>query len=337
MARKIVNVFAVLMILCGLGFLLYPKATAWVSEQQSEKVIQEFEDSMAQISGEEEAENTDADEDEALILSEDMNRLHGDMQAYNERIYQEGQVNLRDPFSYELPSFDLTEYGLNENVIGSVWIPRMNVKLPVYLGATNENMAKGAVVLGETSMLIGGVNTNVVLAAHRGWKGTDMFRNIQAIQLGDKIQITTPWGKLIYRVTELKIILPNDSQEILIQEGKDMVTLLTCHPYTQNYQRYLVRAERSAEKPKSEKEDLEEAGITYNAEPREVQVDEGEETLITKVDPGSIQPSFREGTGESGAQYSNLQIWLETYGVPIGIVIGVILIAIVWVTSRRNI
>ena len=107
-------------------------------------------------------------------------------------------------------------------------------------------MAKGAALLGETSMPLGETNSNTVIAAHRGWKGIPMFQNIQQIQLGDKIQITTPWDVLIYRVCDLKIISPDDSREIFIQEGRELVTLLTCHPYTHNYQRYLVFAERSA-------------------------------------------------------------------------------------------
>ena len=128
-----------------------------------------------------------------------------------------------------------------------LWILRPNLELPVYLGASRENMAKGAALLGQTSMPLGGENTNTVLAAHRGYYGAEMLRNVQQIQSGDN-QLTTPWDTLIYRVAELKIIDPADiSLGTAYQPGPVLLTLSTCHPYTQNYQRYLVIAERDPE------------------------------------------------------------------------------------------
>ena len=91
---------------------------------------------------------------------------------------------------------------------------------------------------------LGGANTNTVIAAHRGYYGAEMLRNVQQIQIGDKITLTTPWETLTYHVCELKIIQPDDINAILIQPGRDLLTLTTCHPYTQNTQRYLVIAER---------------------------------------------------------------------------------------------
>ena len=40
-----------------------------------------------------------------------------------------------------------------------------------------------------------------------------------------------PWERLRYKVTKIKVIDPYDTDKILIQKGKDMITLLTCHPY----------------------------------------------------------------------------------------------------------
>jgi len=71
-----------------------------------------------------------------------------------------------------------------------------------------------------------------------------MFRDIEALQIGDKVYITNFWDTLVYEVAETKVILPADIQQIYIQEGRDMVTLITCHPYTKNYQRYVVYCER---------------------------------------------------------------------------------------------
>jgi len=120
----------------------------------------------------------------------------------------------------------------------------MDLKLPLYLGATEENMRRGSVQLTETSLPIGGNNANCVIAGHRGYHGAAMFRDIEKLQLGDEIYITNPWDKLTYRVYELDIIDPTDTHKVMIQEGRDLVTLITCHPYRQNYQRYIVYAER---------------------------------------------------------------------------------------------
>ena len=127
----------------------------------------------------------------------------------------------------------------------------MHVKLPLYLGATLENMRKGAAIMGETSLPLGTKNSNCVIAAHRGYKGIPYFREIEKLKAGDKVTIQNPWEKLSYRVEKIKIIKPDDSDQIRIQKGKDMVTLLTCHPYRSHGKyRYLVFCERFTSKNK---------------------------------------------------------------------------------------
>lgn len=99
--------------------------------------------------------------------------------------------------------------------------------------------------MGQTSMPIGGINTNSVIAGHRGYNGSPYFKYIENVQLGDYIYVTNPWGTLTYQAVEISIINPYDSDAVKIQEGKDMVTLLTCHPYASAGQyRYLVFCER---------------------------------------------------------------------------------------------
>ena len=117
----------------------------------------------------------------------------------------------------------------------------MDVKLPLYLGATLENMRKGAAIMGETSLPLGTKNSNCVIAAHRGYEGIPYFREIERLKIGDRVIIKNPWEKLTYRVDEIKIIQPDDSDQIQIRKGKDMVTLLTCHPYRSHGKyRYVV-------------------------------------------------------------------------------------------------
>lgn len=165
--------------------------------------------------------------------------------AYNEELYQTEQRELNGAAAYQAALFDLTEYGLSDNIFGVLTIPKLELEMPLYLGASSKNMADGAAVLSQTSIPIGGENTNAVIAGHRGWNGYPYFLYIDKLEIGDKVTITNLWDELEYVVTEIKIVYPSDVEEILIQPGKDMVTLLTCHPpATGGRMRYLVFCER---------------------------------------------------------------------------------------------
>lgn len=171
--------------------------------------------------------------------------LWEDMTAYNADIFTHGQAGLTCAYDYQVPSFWLRDYGLDSEVFGVISIPKLDLEMPIFLGATDANMAFGAAVLSQTSLPIGGENTNSVIAGHRGYNGASYFRYIPDLQIGDEVIITNLWETLTYRVTENKIIAPNEVNEILIQEGKDVLTLLTCHPYASGgKQRYLVYCER---------------------------------------------------------------------------------------------
>ena len=128
---------------------------------------------------------------------------------------------------------------------GILSIPALQLEMPIYLGASSQNMALGAAVLGQTSVPVGGTNTNSVIAGHRGWNGADYFRYVPDLTVGDKVVITNLWETLEYSVVGTKIISPNDIASIKIQPGKDMITLFTCHPYASGgRQRFLVLCER---------------------------------------------------------------------------------------------
>ena len=171
--------------------------------------------------------------------------LWQDMLEYNRQIWEEKQEGLCDPWSYQQPSFTLGEYGLDEEVFGVITIPSINLKMPLYLGATSSHLAKGAAQLSQTSLPIGGMNTNCVIAGHRGFNGAIYFRNVPELKIGDEVIITNLWETMTYTVTETQIILPNEVDQILIQEGRDMITLLTCHPYASGgIQRFLVFCDR---------------------------------------------------------------------------------------------
>lgn len=138
--------------------------------------------------------------------------------------------------------------GQTGDVFGVLSIPKLEMEMPLYLGATEAHMAEGAAQLGQTSIPIGGENTNAVIAGHRGYNGAPYFRYVPELQVGDSVDITNLWGTLHYSVVETKIIQPNDIDAIKIQSGRDLITLLTCHPYASGgKQRFLVICERMEE------------------------------------------------------------------------------------------
>ncbi|MCD7855721.1 MAG: class C sortase [Clostridiales bacterium] len=230
--RKAVNILGLVFIALGICVFSYPKAVNYYNEKNTEVNIEKFEETVL----------TQTEEKNPLL-----ERLREEIEAYNLSLFENGQ-EISDPFFYEGESVDLTEYGFENNMFGYIEIPSIDIKLGIYLGATYENMNLGAVHLDNTSMPVGGNNTNCVIAAHRGaGRFGDMFRNINKIQVGDGVKIVNPWEELEYTVTEIFAIDPGDIDKILIRENKDMLTLVSCHPYGSSKYRYIVYCERAGE------------------------------------------------------------------------------------------
>ena len=185
--------------------------------------------------------------------------------AYNHRIYKEHQKGFKDPWSYEQNPYHVQ--GWNRKDFGYISIPEMDLKLPLYLGASDSHLAKGAAVLGQTSLPVGGENTNSVIAGHRGYSGIPYFREIGRLKTGDKVVIRNPWEKLTYLVEQIQIIDPNDIDKVKIQPGRDMVTLITCHPYRGHGKyRYVVYCVRSNTKMKMKKNEMSEKSASREIE-----------------------------------------------------------------------
>lgn len=236
-------VLCVFLLLSGLALLLYPSANAWREDGRIHQNVENFRASvdMAQMPTLPGTPDIALTEGVTIPYPE----LFEAMEEYNTAIYRNGQADLCDPWSYQAPVFDLTEYEIEDGVVGILSIPKMNLELPIYLGATAEYLANGAAQLSQTSMPIGGANTNCVLAGHRGWYGSLFFRHIELLEIGDEVMITNLWETLNYTVSEITVIEPNDIDKILIQPGRDLVTLLTCHPYGSGGRyRYVVYCER---------------------------------------------------------------------------------------------
>lgn len=233
----------ILLFACGFSIFAYPYIHNYMVERDMQRQIHHFLEQVGTQPTEDNPELTDSPE-----LPREYQALWDAMVSYNDAIWEEKQAGLCDPWAYQQPSFTLGEYGLEEEVFGVLSIPALDLEMPLYLGATASHMADGAAHLSQTSLPIGGRNTNCVIAGHRGWNGADYFRYITELKPGDEVMITNLWETLTYRVTDTRIIMPNEVEQILIQEGRDMITLLTCHPYASGgKQRFLIFCDRVME------------------------------------------------------------------------------------------
>lgn len=208
-------------------------------------------------------------------------------EEYNKELFLNGQSRLNDPWAYAETALDLSLYGYDGDVFGTVSVPKLDIELPIYLGATWQHMEDGAAQMTVTSIPIGGENTNSVLAIHRGY-----IMDVELIELGDRVVIENPWGTLDYEVVSIQIIYPHETEKVFISPGHDYVTLMTCHPWGSNGQyRYLVIAERvqyaegKPEEPAFEMIGWEEVvGAIQNHSPENLVLSEGIEFVSSKRD-----------------------------------------------------
>ena len=231
----------ILLFLSGLAVILYPSFHKATVDTALGENVQSFYEWLEEVPPT--TEETLPGETVEIIRYPE---LLAAMQAYNETLWIEKQAGLKDPWSYTQPSFSLTEYGLESEIFSVISIPKLGLEMPLYLGATTKHLAAGAAHLSQTSLPIGGNNTNCVIAGHRGYNGATYFRYITDLQPGDKVIITNIWETLTYEVCETKVIKPYEVEEIHIQDGRDLLTLLTCHPYASGGKyRYLVFCQRT--------------------------------------------------------------------------------------------
>ena len=225
--RKTSLVLAALLAVAGICVMLWPVVTGYRLQADTDAAVQEFL-----------VERNEPEQQYPELLAE--------LQAYNQRIYTEKQSGLVDLEACEESAADLTAYGIGDEIIGVLEIMAMELTMPVYLGASDAHLAAGAAVLGNTSAPVGGDNTNCVIAGHRGWRGADYFRHIDRLQVGDTVTLTNLWKTLTYTVADIQIIQAQEGDKIKIQQGRDLLTLVTCHPYASGgKQRYVVYCERT--------------------------------------------------------------------------------------------
>ena len=132
----------------------------------------------------------------------------------------------------------------DDGVVCYVDVPDVGIYLPCYYGPTDENLAKGAALLENTSLPVGGSSTHSVISGHTGLPSAEMFTNLDQIKEGTVFYIHVLDGVLAYKVDLISVVTPEKVELLRVFEGKDYCTLLTCTPYGINDKRLLVRGVR---------------------------------------------------------------------------------------------
>lgn len=218
------TVILILVLVIGLSLLLYPSFSNYWNEQHQTRAIVNYTEQVAQL---------DTDQ---------YNDLWASARAYNQDLLSRSN-------HYTLTDEQKAQYNELLNITGSgvmgyIEIPTINVHLPIYHG-TEENVLQVAVGhLDWTSLPTGGENTHCVLSGHRGLPSARLFTDLDDLVVGDYFMLHVLDETLTYEVDQILIVEPDDTEELLIQEGKDLCTLVTCTPYGVNSHRLLVRGHR---------------------------------------------------------------------------------------------
>lgn len=189
---------------------------------------------------------------EAVRITEDFIDDELSEAIYNEQLAY-NQSEMSNPAAIEVADVGFVEeagesgsvdYLSNENVLGILSIPKINLVYPIYDGATHQNLIDGVARIDGTSYPVGGINTNSVIAGHNGLVGRTYFSNIKKLVSGDLIYIQNRKEKLTYEVYDTVIIEPENTAALAIIPGQDTVTLLTCTWPPPGTHRLLVYARR---------------------------------------------------------------------------------------------
>lgn len=222
------NKFIVTLFILGLLIMVYPYASQFINSKLQERQVEKFHDEKSELN---ETEITE-------ILKNAI--------EYNQKIYDQ-QSSFQDPFAEgaNQNEYKKVEKSLvDESMIASIEIPVMDLSIPIYLGSSEASLSRGVGQVEGTSLPVGGKSTHTVLAGHRGMGTKEMFRNLDVLSEGDTFLIHTVNETIKYKVYKTDVVLPHETDELEVFEGKDLASLITCHPYRHNSHRLVVYGER---------------------------------------------------------------------------------------------
>lgn len=234
MKRKISGILFGLMFLLGFAILIYPTVSNQWNTYRQNQLISSYEELIGKMA------------------EEDFTKEWEKANAFNDTIIHNNVFG--DVFGEDGDDIKNTEYWQilnvgNDGVMGYVSIPKINVKLSIYHGTTDDVLQTGIGHLNGTKLPIGGESTHSVLAAHRGLPSARLFTDIDQLERGDMFYVHVLDETLAYQVDQILDMVDKDDSETLqkalqIEEGQDYVTLFTCTPYGVNSHRLLVRGTR---------------------------------------------------------------------------------------------
>ena len=254
MKKVIVVILGVLILLVGLALCSYPFVSNYLMSLNYESEIAEQEAAVEKS-------------DESTIK-----QAFKQAETYNKNLL--GTVILKDPFDPNfVPETDLVYEELlnlnNDSIMGSIEIPKIDVKIPIFHGTSQEVLLKGVGHLTNTSLPIGGKSTHAVLTGHTGVPNAVFFTDLDKLEKGDMFFIRVLNRTLAYKVDQIKVVLPTVTKDLLIADDKDYVTLITCTPYGINSHRLLVRGTRvpyTETEIEKKKESIEKVESTWMSE-----------------------------------------------------------------------
>ena len=225
---KLRILLVILLLLLGLGILLYPTISNLWNEYLHHRMIGNYEAEVAKLP------------------DETKNQLMADAVEYNR---QHTRNTVTDAFENENEYVLTHPYDTLLEVDGSgmmcyLEIPKLKEKMVVYHGISAKVLEKGVGHLDGTSLPVGGRSTHAVMSAHRGLPSARLFTDLDQIAAGDQFYIHVLDEHLAYEVDQINVVLPEEISLLDIVPGEDLVTLVTCTPYGVNTHRLLVRGHR---------------------------------------------------------------------------------------------
>lgn len=211
--------------LFSVGCFLYPTISNQINEHYNESTINEYNRNV----------NTSSDSE-----------IHAELQMaaqYNKVIATDFFDGGNEEYEKILNDyFDILD--VDDGIMGTIEIPSIKVKLPVYHGESEDVLKKGAAHLEKTSFPIGGIDTRACVSAHSGYPSQKFFDDIDELISDDIIYIRILNQKLTYKVFDKEVVEPDDITKLKVEHGKELLTLITCYPYGINSHRLLVHAKR---------------------------------------------------------------------------------------------
>ena len=224
MRKKFGNLILVLIMLIGVGLLVYPTFSDWWNSFHQTRAIAGYTAAVANMDREE------------------FDRMWAEAEAFNTYLSQKsGRFNLSEQ---ELETYNSILDVTGTGIMGYIDIPSIKISLPVYHG-TDEAILQIAIghIIG-TSFPIGGEGSHCAVSGHRGLPSAKLFTDIDKLQAGDKFLLQVLDRTLTYEVDQIRIVLPQELQDLEIDPYSDYCTLITCTPYGVNTHRLLVRGHR---------------------------------------------------------------------------------------------